>query len=369
MLERLRPFFRPLNLAAFATLAAVGYTMHFEDSAPYMPGVWALVLLFAASMLVHEAAERRPYLRAGVYVAQTACTFTLIALASRSGVAPVLLVILVSQLAMDYPPRVVVPLAIAFNLGAYGLLKWGGHNAPATQMVLYLGFEAFAALTTYYARSAECARDRLAQVNADLLATRALLADTARDNERLRVARELHDVAGHKLTAMTLNLRAMAADPAFAQRPEVALAQQLSSELLTDIRGIVQAMRHDDHGLDLATALRALAAPMPRPSLRLSIAEHVRVTDPAVAEAVLRLVQEALTNSARHADADVVKVSIGSEGGQLHVRVEDDGLLRGPLREGNGLSGMRERVVAAGGQLALSTGERGALRIDARLPA
>ncbi len=368
MLERLRPFFRPLNLAAFATLAAVGYTMHFEDSEPYLPGVWALLLVFAASMLVHEAAERRPYLRAGVYVVQTMCTFTLIGLASRSGVAPVLLVILVSQLSMDYPPRAVVPLAIVLNLGAYSLLKWGGHNAPAAQMVLYLGFEAFAALTTYYARSAERARDRVARVNADLLATRALLADTARDNERLRVARELHDVAGHKLTAMTLNLRALAADPAYAGRPEVALAQQLSAELLTDIRGIVQAMRHD-HGLDLATALRALAAPMPRPSLRLRIAEDVRVTDPAAAEAVLRLVQEALTNSARHADADVVKVSIGCNGKQLHIRVEDDGLVRGPLREGNGLSGMRERVVAAGGELALSTNERGALRIDASLPA
>ncbi|MEL2266475.1 histidine kinase, partial [Klebsiella pneumoniae] len=81
--------------------------------------------------------------------------------------------------------------------------------------------------------------DDLARVNADLLATRALLADSARDAERLRLARELHDVAGHKLTAMRLNLRALAADPVLAGREGLVLAEQLSGELLADIRQVV----------------------------------------------------------------------------------------------------------------------------------
>lgn len=368
MHERLRQALQPLNLAAAFTLVAIGYGLRYEVTTAQRPWAWVLVGTVLLAILALDWLPRRPVARAMLYLLQAVCGFVLIAMAPRTGIAPVVLVILIAELAMEYRPRVLLVLAVLLNAALYVVLWKGGHSAPHIQLALYIGFQAFAALTTHYARTAETARDRLALVNADLLATRALLADSARDNERLRVARELHDVAGHKLTAMTLNLRALAADPTFAGRPEIAVAQQLSSELLSDIRGIVQAMRHDQ-GLDLATALRALAAPLPRPSLRLQIAESVRVTDPHVAETVLRLVQEALTNSARHADADVVHVWLDSDAGRLHIRVEDDGQVRTPLREGNGLSGMRERVAAAGGRLELGTSERGALRIDASLPA
>ncbi len=368
MHERIRQALQPLNLAAFATLLAVGYGMQHELRGAPMALAGALLGVSMSAILALDWLPRRPVARALLYAVQAAVAYALIALAPRLGVAPVLLVVLIAQLPMEYRPRVVFALAVVLDVALLIALVIGGHPAPLLQLFLYIGFQMFAALTTHYARTAEQARDRLALVNGDLLATRALLADSARDNERLRVARELHDVAGHKLTAMTLNLRALAADPAFAGRGEIVLAQQLSSELLSDIRGIVQAMRHD-RGLDLGTALRALAAPMPRPALRLQMSDAVRVTDPATAEAVLRLVQEALTNSARHADADVVRVSLDCDRGRLHIRVEDDGQLRGAIREGNGLSGMRERVVAAGGQLTLGMSEHGALRIDASLPA
>jgi len=290
----------------------------------------------------------------------------LIRLDPRVGASQVLLVIWTAQVAA-HSMRVAVVAMLLVDIVYYLLLREAGYRSPLSVTVINLGFQMFAAICAYYAVSAEQARDRLARVNADLLATRALLADAARDAERLRVARELHDVAGHKLTALTLNLRALAADPAFAPRQELAVAQRMTAELLGDIRGVVQALL-DASGLDLATALRALAAPMPRPTLDLTIAPDVQVNDPAVAEAVLRLVQEALTNSARHAEADHVHVQLRRDGGRLSVQVEDDGQVRGAIREGNGLSGMRERLAAAGGTLALSTTPRGALRIDASLP-
>ncbi|NEK65622.1 MAG: sensor histidine kinase, partial [Xanthomonas perforans] len=88
----------------------------------------------------------------------------------------------------------------------------------------------------------------------------------------------------------------LGADPVLARRDEVAVVEQLSAELLSDIRNVVQSLR-DDQGLDLQTALRALAAPFPRPALRLQIDPAVRITDARVAELLLRLVQEALTNA------------------------------------------------------------------------
>jgi signal transduction histidine kinase len=235
-------------------------------------------------------------------------------------------------------------------------------------VLINVGFQALAALCVHYALSAESSRDQLALVNADLLATRALLADSARDAERLRMARELHDVAGHKLTAINLNLRALASDPALAGREEIGLTQRLSSELLGDIRNVVQALR-DSRGLDLETALRALAAPLPKMRLELRIGGDVRVADPAIAETLLRLVQEALTNAARHASASKLSVDIHREGGEVMLRMEDDGRIKGPMREGNGIAGMRERIVALRGSFELDTTIRGGLRIDARLPA
>lgn len=364
----LRSLLQPLTLAAMFTWLAVALGLRAED-AGHKPLLWTLLLAYLLALLCGDFLPRhRKRIGTAVLLAiEAACALALVWLAPRGGTAPVLLVVLVAQLATHYPARATVPMVVAINVALYLILRNAGYAEPALVTMLYGGFQAFAALTAHYASTAEQSRDALAMVNADLLATRALLADSARDAERLRVARELHDVAGHKLTAMTLNLRALAADPALAERHELAIAQQMSAELLGDIRDVVQALR-DARGLDLRTALRALAAPLPKPALALSIDGDVHVTDTATAEAVLRLVQEALTNSARHADADTVSVSLRRQGRRLAVTIEDDGRVRGPVKEGNGLAGMRERVAAVDGTMALSTNERGAMRIDASLP-
>jgi signal transduction histidine kinase len=367
MPQRLRNLLEPLNIAALLTWAAVALSMRFMSADKVVFGWFLLVAWLLAFLVLGMERERRTPLMHWVLLGfEVVAALMLVWLDPRPGTAQVLLVIWTAQLAM-HSLRGALIAVLAVDVVYYVLLRDAGFRSPLSITVINFGFQLFAALCAYYAVSAEQARDRLALVNADLLATRALLADSARDAERLRVARELHDVAGHKLTALTLNLRALAADPAFAQRHELKVAQQMSSELLGDIRGVVQTLR-DSSGLDLGTALRALAAPMPRPTLQLTIGDDVHVNDPAVAEAVLRLVQEALTNSARHAEADTVRVSLRRDGGRLSVKVEDDGVVRGAIREGNGLSGMRERLAAAGGTLALSTTARGALRIDASLP-
>ncbi|MEO6564610.1 MAG: histidine kinase, partial [Casimicrobiaceae bacterium] len=242
-----------------------------------------------------------------------------------------------------------------------------GHREPLLATTLYVGFQAFAALSSHYAKTAEAARDMLVRVNADLLATRALMADSARDAERLRLARELHDVAGHKLTAMTLNLRVLAGDSTLRQRRELAITARLATELLDDIRHVVQNSRGGD-GLDLKTALFALAAPLPDLRLHLMIADDVLVTDAAIAETILRLVQEALTNSARHARAQTLSVQLTRVEQQISIRIDDDGHVNGPIAEGSGLTGMRERVAAINGTMTVSPNDSGALRIEVALP-
>jgi len=364
MREFLTRLLHPLNLAGFVTWLAVAMTLHGGDVPEWRNEV-LLAAWLAAFLACSMATEWHPALRIGSLLVEAGTALALVALASDRGTAPVLLVVLVAQLAMTWPLRIVLPLAALLNVAVYVLLGRDGHTNPLALVLSYGGFQLFAALTSHYARSAEDARDRLARVNADLLATRALLDDAVRDRERLRVARELHDVAGHTLTALRLNLRALLAQ---APSPQLALAEQLSADLLGEIRNVVHALR-DARGLDIDTALRALAAPFPRPALRLLVDENVAIAEPALADAVLRTVQEALTNAARHGQAGHMDVHLSRDGERLRLRIEDDGHARLPLREGHGLTGMRERVDALGGELHIGPGIAGGVRIDAVLPA
>lgn len=359
---------QPLNLAGLCTLFVVGVSLRWlEDGNTTI--AWMLLGAFSMVFLADDAcATRQPRLHHALLVLQALLALALVWCGPRVGTSQILLVIWTALAASVWPGWLVAASLLLLNLACYFLLRASGHFDPLIATLLYAGFQAFAAMTTHYARNAEQTRDRLAQVNADLLATRALLTDSARAAERLRVARELHDVAGHKLTALGLNLRLLETDPALRMRDELRTSRELSGELLGDLRNLVAAMRHDE-SLDLATALHALAAPLPKPSLQLQIDPAVRVTDPAVAEAIVRTVQEALTNAARHAGAERLTVTLTRDGDTLRLRIDDDGRLHGPLREGNGLAGMRERLATLGGQLALTTGTAGALRIDAEIPA
>lgn len=361
-----RHLLRPLSLAGLVTVLVVG--LSFGAQGPAAGFSQALLAAFLLLFVVHGWAAMPTGARAFAALLQAVLAVALVALQPRTGTAPVLLVVLVAQLAEHWPARFMLVVAVLANLALYAVLRRSGFIQPLLVVLLYAGFQAFAALTAHYARRSALARDALARVNADLLATRALLADSARDAERLRLARELHDVAGHKLTAMRLNLRALAADPALAGREGLVLAEQLSGELLDDIRQVVQSMR-DDRGLDLATALHALAAPFPRPALQLHIGEGVCVTDPLTAETVLRLAQEALTNAARHGNAGTVWLTINQENAQLRIDIRDDGQRAERIREGNGIAGMRERLAAVRGQLELARTAQGGMHLTAWLPA
>lgn len=367
MREFARQLMQPLHLALLLTWASVGLSLGSETDARHAE-CWALLVAFLAASFLCDLPRLGSTVKLFLIAVEAGSALALIWLAPRSGAAPVLLVVLAAQLSMMWPLRRTVLTMLAIDLMFFVIVRDAGYRSPLLVVMIYSGFQSFALLVGHYASRAERARDQLALVNADLLATRALLADSARNAERLRMSRELHDVAGHKLTAMMLNLRALADEPALAGRDEVRIAQQLSQELLGDIRNVVQAIR-DSRGLDLHTALRALAASMPRPALELVIDDGVRVDDPAHAEALLRLVQEALTNAARHAGAARVKVRLQKQGDALHVHIEDDGHVRGEVREGNGIAGMRERIAALHGSLTLGRTAHGGLRIDASLPA
>ena len=283
---------------------------------------------------------------------------------------PILLILLAIQLTNRLTTFWLVAALIGANLFFGGVMigPWG-QNASSTALTLLsmAGFQLFAVMVMVNANKAERMSEDLQAVNARLLATRSLLGETARDHERLRLSRELHDVAGHKVTALKLNLRGLARRLDDDAAREVDKATALADELLQDLRSVVRHLRETE-GIDLARSLREVGRPFPRPRLDLQLDENVRVPRADQAEAMLRVVQEGLTNAARHGPAETLRVRLERDGERLVLRVEDDGRVAGDIRPGNGLTGMRERLAELDGSLEISKSEMGGVKLVATLP-
>lgn len=283
-----------------------------------------------------------------------------ICLIPKNTVGPILLIIVMAELAAVLDWRRLLLVFVPVNLIVAAILaqRWGWADASIATLS-FCGFQLFAIMTTRYARRAELVSAELQQVNGHLLATRTLLAESARDQERLRISRELHDVAGHKLTAMKLHLRALARNPALADVPEVDTCAQLADELLGDIREVVRQMRVHD-GMNLRNAIEQIAQAMPKPRAHIEVGAEASVGNALQAEALLRAVQEAITNSARHGHAENIWIVLRRAGERIELDVRDDGRGSGAIRYGSGLSGMRERIEALGGAVEpASLGGRG----------
>jgi signal transduction histidine kinase len=287
--------------------------------------------------------------------------------AFQSGSAAILLIIVAAQLFSMFSLRRALAWQIGFNVGLAAIwslaLPW-----PQILFVLVpaMGFQAFAALAARYASEAQRARDALAEVNAELLATRALLDESARSEERLKLSRELHDVAGHKLTALKLNLARLSRDPVLAGREEVGVAGQLANELLDDIRGVAGELRKHD-GIDLHAALQALTHQIPGP--RFVIDVEARIGNVPLAETLLRCAQEGITNALRHGRPSDISIWCGRRNGVIELHVRDNGAPQPQIRFGNGLTGMRERLEALGGSLQVRPAAQRGVELIASVPA
>ena len=285
--------------------------------------------------------------------------------AFHDGIQPVLLVLVAAQVATLFSPRGALLLLLPANAALMALLL-GMYPLPQALVsaAAYAGFQLFAAISTQALAAAQAARDEAQRINAELLATRAMLAEAARAEERLHLSHELHDVAGHKLTALKLQLGLAAAGQAAA----LAACRQLADELLGDVRGVVGALRAHE-GVDLHASLAALAEGIPQPHIALQLAADARPADFARAQALLRAAQEGVTNALRHAGARQLQIALRREGATLQLSVVDDGRGSAGAAPGNGLKGLQERLAAVGGSLHFGAHAQGGSQLTACVPA
>lgn len=290
------------------------------------------------------------------------------------GVTPALFVIGGGKLYEKLPARQFWAIIVLLNgILLYRLISTSPLIWALTGFSAYLGFQIFGNMMVASSRALEIANSELLSINAELISTRALLSESARATERLRLSRELHDVCGHKLTALKLTLRGRG-DAGALETSERALCQSLTDELLSDIRAVVATLREHE-GIDLAQALNQLGSGWKRPVVAVLIDPTVRVPNLEYAVALLRVAQEGLTNAARHSTATKVEIALMQEaettltpgGSALILSVSDNGSGAAKLIRGNGLNGMTERLAALAGSLEITQLAPG-LRLAARLP-
>lgn len=357
-----------------AACLAVGVpvaVVHFQGGRlPSIPsGLWlavfaAFAAAFCCTMWLMESA-RRPVLL-GTLAAQAALAPVLVLTAPASGWTPILLVFNAAIGAYLLPPRVMAVLVAANTAVVAAATALVSASPFEIGMVagLYLMLQAASVLGVHAHLRETQSRKRIAEAHVRLRAASALLAEASRVEERLRIARELHDLVGHQLTVLALELEIASHRIDGAAAEPVDRAKAVAHGLLADVRAAVGEIR--EGGPRLRELVEDIVAELPEPAVHLRIEAGIEVGE-AHTRVLVRCVQEVVTNAIRHAGAENLWIDIGAEGGLLTFEARDDGVGARTVEIGHGLRGMAERLAALGGKVRFC-GDDG-FRVRAEVPA
>ncbi|MGP3774071.1 sensor histidine kinase [Streptomyces sp. SDT5-1] len=213
---------------------------------------------------------------------------------------------------------------------------------------------------------------RLVRTTRELRRARAQVAQLAANEERLRLARDLHDLLGHSLSLITLKSELagrMLPDHPDKAADQVADIEKVSRQALVDVREAVTGYRRPRLAAELAGARVALEAA----DIAAQVPEEVPALPEAQESALAWTLREAVTNVVRHSGARRCVVGVVRrdtlDGPVVELTVEDDGGGPSGAAPGNGLTGLAERLAAAGGTLDTGAARGGGFRLVARVPA
>jgi len=384
MTRRRVPLYDPflVNIAMYLTLGAVAVTglLALETTrSRWIAGVLLIAFGILLSLFWRtERSERYVHL---YFVAQTFIIVSLYSLQPENSQFGVLFFVLSAQVMLLLPPRTAALWIVAFILitaiGFMHFLGWVGLLWLLPNIGGYLFFATFGNLW----RQAELARRRSQQLLEELQVAQRQLQDLAVAEERNRLAREMHDSLGHRLTVAVVQLegaqRLIPTAPDRAARMIGAMREEMK-EALAELRRTVTALRaplEDADGTPLNAALARLAQSF-QDSTGLAVHLDLPGALPALPEAhrlaLYRAAQESLTNAQRHAAAKQVWLTVSAANDHVTLTAADDGkgfgVQTATSEGGYGLRGLRERAAQLGGELQLEVRPGGGAQLRFSLP-
>ncbi|MFD2025817.1 sensor histidine kinase [Promicromonospora aerolata] len=356
------------GLVMLAVAVAVGGPALFGAVDPTIPRPWwiALFVVLFVALLLAIVRERSDVLRYCLFATAIVASWAVLLTAPGMGLLPVLLVITAAVSVYITPLRVGF-VVIGLNtvvLAVVLVLQHRGMADAVTSIGFYLLIQVATMLSSATLVREQRLRRELSQAHVDLRAASALLTESARTAERLRISRDLHDLIGHQLTVLTLELEAAKHREGERAREHVDRANQVARDLLTDVRLTVSELRTTSS--DLSEALRQVVHDLPDLEVTVDVEPDIQV-DEKQAAALVRAVQEIATNTLRHADARELWIEVAARPPGVVLTAVDDGRGYRELVPGNGLRGLTERFEALGGGVQFD-GDSG-FRVTATVPA
>ncbi|MGP4096331.1 sensor histidine kinase [Nonomuraea sp. KM90] len=357
------------GLAVLLMCVAVGTPTLLGGTETAIPrALWAVLFagLLATLLVAAFSVESRRWPARISYGAAVVLSWLTVLAAPGAGWLPILLVF-TAALSAYVLPWWAGPVVIALNTLVIGLAA-SRTEATATGVLLgatlYLLIQSATLLSTIAIIREQRMRRELAEAHVDLRAASVVLADSTRAHERLRIARELHDLIGHQLTALTLELEVARHHDGPAAREHIERANRVARDLLGDVRQTVGRLRTD--APDLRESLTAVVHDIPGLDISVHVDEDVHTTE-ELTMTLTRVVQEIVTNTIRHADATRLRIRIETAPDRtLRLTSVDDGRGTYEIRPGNGLCGLTERIAAVGGDVRLDGSD--GFRVTARMP-
>ncbi|MEV0223827.1 sensor histidine kinase [Streptomyces sp. NPDC050704] len=331
-----------------------------EDTAPVD---YALIATGSLALAAYRRAPR-------VVLAVTTAVLTGYVLHAHPGPLSALPVVAAVHTAAQAGHRAVGAGASAVFLGGY-LATDPTSQGTVERIALLAGWFLCAVVTGLAGRNWQAYLRQTEQRALEAERTREEAALRRAGEERLRIARELHDTLTHSISIVKLQagVAVHLARKRGEEIPPALLAiQEAGGEAMRELRATLEVLRTDEPtGSPALLVERARAAGL---AVDLTVSGHECSLPATVDRAAYRIVQEALTNAARHAGPAKVAVQLEYGKGELTIRVDDEGAAEPsrPPVEGIGLTGMRERVTALGGTLHAAPRAEGGFSVRARLP-
>lgn len=315
--------------------------------------LWKSIALISFIILFFNNIVSKGFLKYSFSLALQITLVWLLIYYDKYQIIPILLVLIATQLPAYFSRMQSILIILFINIGYYFILITAQPEQSIFTVLIFLLLQIFGFSTIEITLREQRAREKLAAINQELIATRFMLKESTQKQERLRISRDLHDVLGHQLTALALNLEITSHKVSDEHKSAANENLKQAKQLLDDVRNVVKEMRSKEQ-FDLIASIKTLFQQLPKCQFNVlakSTSTHnseLIINSLTLKNQLFHCLQEGISNALRHGHANSFSLSFNKENDLITLELQDNGsgIIAdvSPIKFGSGLQGMNERL-------------------------